>query len=526
MTILFTDIVGSTGLRDALVLKHGNERGNEDYRHQILDPHNARIRGILEAHDGFEVKTIGDSFMEAFAQPEQAVTCAAAIQRSLRKEKIPTGDNSEPLAIRIGMHTGQATLVDLGGGKWDYDGHAVNIAARVESLAEGGKVLCSEQTESQARHAPGVRLHDHGEYTRKGLSERLGIFEVLWYDGQEPEAPRKAQEGLPYPWLTQWVGREGKMAELHDALLPARLVTLHGTGGVGKTRLAVETLLARTSGLPREVVFVPLEGASEVSGGLLGALRTALMLTEVDAPDLRALCHQLAGSDRLLLLDNFESVIAEAGQAHRLATTPGLRLLITSQQPLAIPGERVVELEPMETKGAEEGGSHLPPNVLTPEAAVEQLKALVAQIPEIPELTPQQRELVRRGGCLPLEQLQAAINVVGASEFIAQAVDLPVEEVRQLIADMSRWEALANEMKGAFKAVTDANLVRRQRATLITLLQGSLDRDEETMLAASIETLRQAKELPEAKDPDSDLAWSIRRMNRARRGIAGGRVRK
>jgi hypothetical protein len=58
-----------------------------------------------------------------------------------------------------------------------------------------------------------------------------------------------------------------------------------------------------------------------------------------------------------------------------------------------------------------------------------------------------------------------------------------------------------------------------------TLLQDSLDRDEETMLAASIETLRQAKELPEAKEPGSDVAWSIRRMNRARRGIAGGRVR-
>lgn len=349
---MFTDIVGSTGLRDALVLKLGNTRGNDDYRDQILDPHNARIGAILEAHDGFEVKTIGDSFMAAFAEPEKAVACAAAIQRSLTDDSIAAGDNGASLAVRIGMHTGQATRVQRDG-KPDYDGHAVNIAARVESLLEGGgRILCSEQTESQARHAPGVRFHNHGEYTRKGLSERLVIFEVLWHKGLEPEAPKKTQGTLPYPWLTRWVGREREMTALHEALLSARLVTLHGPGGVGKTRLAVETLLAKTSGLPRETVFVPLEGASSASGGLLGALRTALDLTEADAPDVDALSRLLARSERLLLLDNFESVIGEAGDVHRLATTTsGLRVLVTSQQPLAIPGEKVVELETMKTKG-------------------------------------------------------------------------------------------------------------------------------------------------------------------------------
>jgi hypothetical protein len=127
-------------------------------------------------------------------------------------------------------------------------------------------------------------------------------------------------------------------------------------------------------------------------------------------------------------------------------------------------------MNPIETRSTQAAAeTPQPVNALTPEGAVEQLKALVAQIPEIPQLTPQQRELVRRGGYLPLEQLQAAINVVGASELIAQAVDLPVEEVRQLLGDMNRWEALANAMKGAFKAINDANLVRRQRATLIAI---------------------------------------------------------
>jgi class 3 adenylate cyclase/predicted ATPase len=348
---MFTDIVGSTGLRDALVLKLGNARGNDDYRDQILDPHNARIRGIVEAHSGFEVKTIGDSFMVAFAEPEKAVACAAAIQRSLSADPIPAGENGAPLAVRIGMHTGQATLVERDG-RPDYDGHAVNIAARVESLGGGERILCSGETAIHARNVPGIRLHDHGQYTLKGVSSRVQIFEVLWHDELDPVAPRKAQESLPYPWLTSWVGREREMTALHEALTSARLVTLHGPGGVGKTRLAVETLLAKGTGLPRETVFVPLEGATTASGGLLGALRTALDFTEADAPDVDALSRLLARSERLLLLDNFESVIDEAGLVHRLTTTtPGLRVLVTSQQPLRIPGEKVVELETMETIG-------------------------------------------------------------------------------------------------------------------------------------------------------------------------------
>jgi hypothetical protein len=84
---------------------------------------------------------------------------------------------------------------------------------------------------------------------------------------------------------------------------------------------------------------------------------------------------------------------------------------------------------------------------------------------------------------------------------------------------------LAGRKEARLRYLEAAKALHDELMACHTLLQDSLDRDEETMLAASIETLRQAKELPEAKEPDSDIAWSIRRMNRARRGIAGGRVR-
>lgn len=277
----------------------------------------------------------------SFAEAEEAVLCATAIQRSLRDEPIPVDDAGTPLAIRIGMHTGRAELVQREG-RDDYDGHAVNIAARVESLLKGGeRVYCSGETATLAKNTPGVRFHSYGGYALKGLSAPVEIFDALWDDAMQPEPPPQAHERLPYPWLTPWIGRRDEMKELADALAASRLVTLHGIGGVGKTRLAVETVLARSG----EVVFVSLERASD----LLIGVREALGLTEVDAPDFEALCRHLHGGDRLLLLDNFESVAASSSLLPRLATTPGVRVLVTSQQVLNVVGEQVVDLYPLRT---------------------------------------------------------------------------------------------------------------------------------------------------------------------------------
>lgn len=105
--------------------------------------------------------------------------------------------------------------------------------------------------------------------------------------------------------------------------------------------------MARGGGLPREVAFVSLERAVASEEGLLTAVREALGLTEVDAPDFEALRSQLHGGDRLLLLHNFESVAAAAPFVPRLAATAGVRVLVTSQQVLDVGGERVVDLDPM-----------------------------------------------------------------------------------------------------------------------------------------------------------------------------------
>jgi len=131
VTIVFTDIVGSTTIRDKLVHEHGEIEGDRRYRAEVLDLHNDRIRPILERRHGFEVKTNGDSFMATFLTPTDAIACCAEIQRSFQSDPVPT--EKGPLSVRIGMHTGQPTCFRSGAG-WDYDGHAVNIAARVTAV--------------------------------------------------------------------------------------------------------------------------------------------------------------------------------------------------------------------------------------------------------------------------------------------------------------------------------------------------------------------------------------------------------
>ena len=165
--------------------------------------------------------------------------------------------------------------------------------------------------------------------------------------GKTPPAESPKVE-LPYPWLTRWIGRDAKLQELRLATREEKLVVLHGTGGVGKTRLAIETARKFASELPRDVVFVPLELRRNEEGTLLSAVRDALGVTEVDAPDFDALRRAIGGGDRLLILDNFESVMAAVPEVPTLATIPGVRLLVTSQRLLDV-GESVVELDPMAT---------------------------------------------------------------------------------------------------------------------------------------------------------------------------------
>ena len=105
---------------------------------------------------------------------------------------------------------------------------------------------------------------------------------------------------------------------------------------------------------------------------------------------------------------------------------------------------------------------------LSPEQIVKALRELEAQIPSIVPLTPAQRRAVSDQTRVSNDIIQSSINLIGASETIAQAVGMPAADVRQLVAEASRWNAVESELRAALNGVAGANLVRRQRIALIT----------------------------------------------------------
>lgn len=153
-TVLFTDIVGSTGL--------AAELGDREWR-DLLERHDAAVRRQLSVHRGREVKTMGDGFLATFDGPARAIRCACAI----RDEVHELG-----LRIRAGIHTGEVELIgdDLGG-------MAVNIGARIGALAEADEVLVSS-TVRELVVGSGLGFADRDTHTLKGAPGEWRLFAV------------------------------------------------------------------------------------------------------------------------------------------------------------------------------------------------------------------------------------------------------------------------------------------------------------------------------------------------------------
>lgn len=107
------------------------------------------------------------------------------------------------------------------------------------------------------------------------------------------------------------------------------------------------------------------------------------------------------------------------------------------------------------------------PAMLSPEALVEQLRALRQQVPDLAPLTKEQRRTLRRQGRLSSGAVQASINVISASGKVSQALEAPAEDVQQLVADTNRWLAVESELRTLLKGVSDANIIRRQQTALL-----------------------------------------------------------
>ena len=310
VTLVFTDIEGSTRLLQDL--------GEEVYV-RALEDHRGLLREAVATHGGVEVEMHGDSFHFAFADPCAAVLAAADAQLALSRHAW----ESQPIRVRIGIHTGEPLLAgDL------YAGLDVHRAARVMSAGHGGQVLVSERTSSLARAdlPDEFCLRDLGEHRLKDLSAPQRLFQVG--EDEFPPLTSLYQTNLPVP-ATPFLGRERELQEVSALLADAntRLLTLTGAGGSGKTRLAAQAAADVSELYPDGVFWVGL-----------AALREPELVTSTIAQVVGAreeLAEHLAPKRLLLLVDNVEHLLPAASElATLVAACPQLTLLVTSRERL------------------------------------------------------------------------------------------------------------------------------------------------------------------------------------------------
>ena len=306
LTLLFTDIEGSTRLLDELGQRYVD----------VLAEHHRLLREAFERHGGVEANTQGDGFFVVFSSATDAVAAAAEAQRSL---------SAGPVRVRMGLHTGEPALTDEG-----YVGLDVHRAARIGGAGHGGQIVVSETT--RALLDGEFDLRDLGEHRLKDLGVPIRLFQL----GRDEFPPLRSLSQARLP--VEPVPLLGRKRELGDLLRllggeRARLVTLTGPGGIGKTSLAIAAAGELVESFEGGAALVELASVREPTlvlpsiGEQLGA--------EEDA------ATHIGDRELLIALDNLEQVVAAAGEiAQLLGACPNLSILATSREPLRIAGER------------------------------------------------------------------------------------------------------------------------------------------------------------------------------------------
>jgi predicted ATPase/class 3 adenylate cyclase len=340
VTFLFTDIEGST--------RHAQALG--DAWAEVLDRHNRLLRDAVTTEGGTVFGTEGDAVFAVFATAPRAAAAAVSAQRAVLAEAWP--ETGGPLRVRMGIHSGEGTLAGD-----DYVGIDLHRVARITAAGHGGQVLVSASARMLAEPSlpDGVTLRDLGEYHLKDLSrpERLSMLVVQGLPDEFP--PLRTLDAVPNnlpTQLTTFLGRKRELEEAAALLESARLLTLTGPGGTGKTRLSLQLAANATDRFRDGVYFVPL-GLIGRPALVLPTIAQALGVSDPGGGTLDRLAEQLAGKQVLLVLDNFEQVLAASEDIGQLLTRlPEARVLATSRSPLRVYGEQEYPVPPLDLPDA------------------------------------------------------------------------------------------------------------------------------------------------------------------------------
>jgi class 3 adenylate cyclase len=331
ITFLMTDVEGSTKLAD----------NHPAAMQEALARHDALAGEIVGGHGGTVVKSRGegDSLFCVFALASDAVGAALALQQAYQAEPWPAP--VAPLRVRMGLHTGDATLRD-----GDYFGGTVNRCARLRAVGHGGQVLLSQTTYELVRDAlpGGAGVKDLGTHGLRDLNRAEQIYQLLHPLLPADFPPLRSQENLPNNLpiqTTSFVGREREIAEVKALLGRTRLLTLTGSGGAGKTRLSLQVAADLLDQYADGVWLAELAPLTDPN---LVPQTVAQVLGVREEPGrtiTQTLVDYLRPKKLLLLLDNCEHLLTACAQLADtlLRACPDLRILASSREGLNIAGE-------------------------------------------------------------------------------------------------------------------------------------------------------------------------------------------
>ena len=307
---------------------------------------------LAERYGGLEV-SVEDGLTFVFGRVGDAVESAAGMQRVT---------HGHGVRIRIGIHSAEVVSADE-----PYSGAGVRGAAHLRAAAHDGQILLSQASRDLLRQAPldHAEVRDLGEHRLQDLGPPQRLYQLANSAGDDDFPPPRGVETAPTNLpvqLTSLIGRDREIGEVVATFSDpeVRLVTLVGTAGAGKTRLALHCGAEMLKILPNGVWFVDLAPLSDPDLVLPTIARTLGVQETVAQPIEAALRRRLHGQQLLLVIDNFEHLLPAAPKVAAVtATEPGVRLLVTSRAPLGLAGEVVREVPPLETPAAHADLEHL-----------------------------------------------------------------------------------------------------------------------------------------------------------------------
>src|SRR5215207_2365010 len=407
-----------------------------------LARHDALLHAAIESTGGTVFKTVGDAFCAAFLTPEAAIEAAVVGQKALTAE---ASEAATPLKVRMAIHSGPAERR-----AGDYFGPPLNRVARLLATAHGDQIVVSRAASELARDnlPAGITLRDLGAHALKDLLDAERVYQViasgLTANFPPLHTPQRFLQNVPQP-TTPLIGREQEIATVRATFgLPlsgadkpfvnehaARLLTLTGPGGAGKTRLSLHLAAALGAEFTDGAAFVPL---SDVTNPVLVpvAIASALDLGDTSGESPRDLVFEhLRDRHLLLVLDNFEQVMPAVPLVADLLTgCPRLRVVVTSRERLSLRGEQELPLPPLALP-------MVPPRLASDDIGADEASAAIDEIRRAVavRLFVNRAQSVKPGFEITTDNAAAVVEICSRLDGLPLAIELAAARVRLLSPD-------------------------------------------------------------------------------------------